>query len=740
MKKILALLLTLVFLYIVFIFGIENFNINDRNFTIVPIAVNFLALLGVFQLDKTKFSESLSIRLVFFILILVNTILFALGAFINTSSIINYQYLVVTLIMILIMFVIAHRFFINQISLDLFWLQKKVNFRRRWHKNNLSKVDESINNIDKYILQNLSSSERFSEFNEFKVIIDSICNELIHGDFKDKDNLALRVSLYEKIFDVYYNLYKKSENFGDYRVGVLSTIANSLEYFYSRKYLDYFKITNNVYKKIIKYELKNKSLDDRSLETKQASISYLSKIQDIYENNHPCNNEIDETVKSIAILMRMFDFHLDEKDVINIILELVETFIVTNVNKISELDVEFLKVLIHLLHNECIPRKLHLFYNSMIMRIPEGFESCDNSQVLNEIINTIYYNEYDKTPLVMIIKDYAEKIKFESDISKTSIFFDFLSKLDTSQLHMLPLKSFFEYYIHLDISKKKDFAFRTFRKLLTNNEKSKFVLSEVRRYNNDFSCDQIVEILSMIFPLMRDRQQNSYYWIVILIYGEVIERTLKEGVKDSSGIIQRLVSIINSLDYFGKMSDSDQVINSIVDLLSEYLDNPHAKVEFFSKIMEIGYISIEQGRSTIYSNVSNRIGWYIYEQIGRKAMNERENCDVKWIVDCFEKLVNFYSEVCYYRKSDALFVGTAIVVNLTYVHKLKSEYEGIKPLIFAFYSNLRNLLSAPYDELSDQHKENLFDSARIRKYSIHSYIDGDAEGNKKLLNNIFTIK
>jgi hypothetical protein len=730
----------LVFAFICGVFLIINEMIIFRdNMPDLNVYIGITSLLVVFWSEKNKIFDQFWVRLCFFTLITVNLFVVVILFFTESLILVNIASFLILSIVVFMTILTLQRLFRNQISSDVFFLKNKVRGRLKSIKKefNMKELIRVIDNISDWSKKNVNNYKLNNDISTIMSIYEEINNLIINNKYTIQEKLHENDEVLEKLRASYLSFYNVSSK-SNLERNFIEHLSKIFKHFYISKNNDFLLFYLSVIYELIEMDFSNSLRSSESVKYGRNITSYFRLLEDIYQNNNPSNSILRKSISVCMIHFKKYSFDISDKVTIMILQEYVNVVLHITKYDYDLTDIDTTAPLVYHLHSECIPRNLRLFYDSRMNSILNITEDISKKfEVMSLVFRIVYDNKYDKSVLFLILNIMSEILEKNDSEDYMETYIELLHRLDYEEIKYHSIQRMFKHFSIIDTSHREVFFDNTVGKLLLKKETLKYFFNELISYTTDQSIENVTSLIQLMV-------KNIYYKNIIMkeipftiLYEKSLDILAKKYLYDEEKLHGFIEIILDSIDSFYKSSSDISVCLMCISILEEQLKNVHIRRKIFEFLLKMAYVAIESGEHEVYSKISNSIGWHLYKLI-QKREKDSSSDELPTIKYVFKNFISFYKEVFDFRNSDTIFVGTVVVVNLSFAESL--ILDSIRNENKIYYKDIKEyMISELRSNLSDPQLLQIKKSAQIRKFSIESYIRCNAKFPKQIVNDIFSV-
>lgn len=629
------------------------------------------------------------------------------------------------------------RLFRNQISSDVFFLKNKVSGSLRQIKKefDMKELIIVIDKISDWSVKNVSNYKSNNDISTIMSIYEDINNMIINNHYVIQEKLHDNNDVLEKLKNSYLSFYNVSSK-SNLEQNFIEHLSKILKHFYNSNNNDFLAFYLTLIYELIEMDFSGSQRSAESGKYGRNITNYFKLIEDIYQNNNSCNLILKKSISVCMIHFKKYSFDISDKVTIMILQEYVSVVLHISQYDLDLTDIDNIGPLVYYLHSECLPRDLKLFYDSRMSSIINiTDDSKKKFEVMSLIFRIVYESKYDKGVLYYILNEMGEIIEKNECEDFMEIYVELLYRLDYEDIKFHSLKKVFKYFSTIESLHKDDFFENTLGKLLLRKETTKYFFNDLISYTTDQSIENTIALI----PLMI---KNIYYNDIKVkeipftrLYEKTLDILAKKYLYEEEKLREFIEIILDSIDDLCRSSSDIAVKLMCISLLDEQLKNINIRRKVFEFLLKMAYVAVESGEHEVYTKVSNSIGWYLYRLIQKREKDSTSD-EFPTIKYVFKNFISFYKEVFDFRISDTIFVGTVVVVNLSYIESL--ILDTIKSENKLYFKEIKEyMITELKSNLSQLQILQIKKSAQIRKFSIESYLKCNAKYPKQIVNDLF---
>lgn len=718
------------------LFGIilmKNYQVLGQTVLDTEVLISFTALIVVLWGEKNNLFNRFWVRVLFIVMILLNIIFVFLGMF-SISEYISPLYNFITIvILVMLTFITIRKLLHNQVFNDVFILKYNTKAKlKKLNKNFEERVFlEAINEIGRWSSNNLKTNKDDMTIMTIIDLYEEINNIITKNHYTTK-SLVDNKEVLDELRKSYIAFYKVSLRSGvddDFRRLMLSM----LEKFYTTESRLFYEFYSDILLEFVEidFSISSKTFSDAG--GSKSVVALFKRIQKFYKNDNMLNKKVQSYVKIAIIQYRKYSFNLP--DTVTILVLQEYTKVILNFSKfdLDIIDVNVMKNLINVLHSECSPRDLNLFYNVQLSTIMDS-NSQDPMKLLVLMFNIIDANQYDKKVLNTIVSKVEEKLENEPSVDDINIYVDLLSRLDLKEKRYHRVNPIFKSIKEKASKDRKQIIYDNFRLLIKDTDNTKYLFEELIQYLNNETIAEVFEVTTVIASKIWFKSLDINEVPYIVLFSEILTILKTKHIDDEPQLITEIQNLLETIAHFYTNADSEEAREKIILLLRDNLNSKTIRNQLFSHLLLMGYVDIEKKDGKIHTEISNVIGWHLYTVIENRLKNPviDELDTIKFI---FKHYISFFKEVFNFHNDNSVFVGTVLVVNLAFIERLINDAANEKDKVY-FTNIKKHMMEKVKSEFNKNHMAKIKKSFQIRRFSIENYITCETIPPKKIVNDV----
>ena len=722
MKKIMQFFILIVFIFI-FTFG-AKYDYPDIAINL-EIIISFFSIILVMGDTSAKYFKYLWMRFLFILTVIIQSMTTCFLYFFQNQIIENLNTFSTIMIIIELSFYIVYRMIIENIWNDIKLLETRIKFKIRnvgKNKNtDFNKINSAVEELNTFIKKKQNKAISNSDLKIFmNIFMDVICKSeqlIIINQFHDIQIMSENTII--KLLKKMNIRMRKNEAMFNQFIAVYFKILDITSRLKSDDLInDYLDLLNYFLKKEIRF---NKSENVVSI-----MINYYSFLEKLDNENNYLSKMIDNLDK-LFIIFQAHNYKMNTQE-IHVIVAGYISVLKTKSNYINNIfTIDRLKIVIGIINNYS-DNKDNIFENIMIQDIystPNKLE--DRLKLIANIYNIYHYNNFELKRIIYTMCDYLVTTFKEDLLSKEEkltifkILMEIAQSLTNEDIIIVSMEDILGFINKNGIN--DEVSQEMLQYLSVRHTKNDYLFNlTIYTLNNNLSEDNFDEYID-IFKTISERLYSHNLKEIYINTINLIDKMFNVGTKkylthiddfkeNTKFLLKKLEDIIENSDDF--------VIKEItMATYDDLLKNTLIEEQVFDYIYYIGIKAIEFLDVDLVHNVSNYIGWYLYKLIEKfdTQLNETK------LIVLFDKITKFYQLTCDYindMKASGVFVGTIFVVNLVYIQIKMDQCKNQDKL--NMYKSLKLKLKIRLRKLSDNQKEILKKSFRIRKETLDIYI------------------